>query len=62
MDKNNQNYYMLINDTPFELHVFWPSDIQRRIKLTFSDYVSLSLNTRLMPLLNMPLETSNVST
>ena len=39
-------------------HVFWPYDTERRIKLTFSESVSLSLKTRLMTLLNMPQETS----
>ena len=58
-------YYIPINDTPIELHVFWPSDTERRIKLTFSESVSVSLKTRLMKLLmitllNMPQETSNV--
>ena len=40
--------YKPINDTPFELHVFWSPDTERRIKLTFSEFVSLSLKTRLM--------------
>ena len=40
--------YKPINDTPFELHVFWTPDTERRIKLTFSEFVSLSLKTRLM--------------
>ena len=35
-------YYIPINDTPFDLSVFWPSDTERRIKLTFSESVSLS--------------------
>ena len=44
-----------------ELHVFWPLDIEGRIKLTFSEVVSLFLKTRLMTLLTMPLETSKCS-
>ena len=33
-------YYMPINDTPFELHVFWPSYINGvRIKLPFTESV-----------------------
>ena len=57
--------YIPINDTPFELHVFWPSDTEYRIKLTFSESVSLSHKTRLMTLLmrtllNMPQTTSNL--
>ena len=50
-------YHIPINDTPFEPHVFWPSDIAGRIKLTFCESVSLSLKTRLMTLLNMQQET-----
>ena len=42
-----------MNATPFELHVFWPSDTEHRIKLTFSESVSLSLKMRLMTLTNM---------
>ena len=58
-------YYISISDTFFELHLFWPSDTERCIKLTFSESVSLSLKTRLMvlvmmTLLNMPQEMSNV--
>ena len=58
-------YYISINDTFFELHLFWLSDTECCIKLTFSESVSLSLKTRLMvfvmmTLLNMPQETSNV--
>ena len=48
------SYHILINDTPFELHVFWPSATESHIKLTFSESVSPSLKTRLMTLLNMP--------
>ena len=56
--------YLLLSYT-LELHVFWPSDKERFIKLTFSGSVSLSFKTRLMALLmmtllNMPQETSNV--
>ena len=41
-------YYILINDTTFELSVFWPSDTESRInELRFSDSVSLSFKTRL---------------
>ena len=43
--------YIPINDTPFELQVFWPSDIELLIKVTFSKSVSLSLKTRPMMLL-----------
>ena len=48
---------------PFELHVVWPSDTER--KMTLSESISLSLKTRLMTLLlmmlqNMPGETSSV--
>ena len=50
-------YYIPISDTPFELHAFWPFDRESRIKLTFSESVSLSLKTRLMTLLNLPQET-----
>ena len=32
--------YIPINETPFELHVFWPSDTGCRSKLTFSESVS----------------------
>ena len=49
-----------INDTPFELYVFWSSDTERSIKLTFSKSVSLSFKTRQMTLSNMPQEKSNV--
>ena len=44
-------YYILTNDTPIELHIFWQSDTECRIRLTFSESVSLSLKTRLMTLL-----------
>ena len=57
MGKNNRNpdlvcekyiYYMPINDTTFELSVFWPSDTESRKKeLRFSDSVSLSFKMRL---------------
>ena len=53
-------YYILINDIPFKLLDFWPTNTERRIKLTFSESVSLSLKTRSMMLLNIPLEMSNV--
>ena len=33
------DYHIPINDTPFELHVFWPSDTEHYIKLTFSESV-----------------------
>ena len=56
----NKLFDIPINDAPFELHVFWPSGTERRIQLTFSESVSLSLKTRLLGLLNMPQETSNV--
>ena len=35
-------YYIPINDTSFELFVFWPSDTENLInKLKFSDSISL---------------------
>ena len=41
-------YYIPINDTPFELSVFWPFDTESRInELRFSDSISLSFKTRL---------------
>ena len=41
-------YYIPINDTSFELSVFWLSDTESRInELRFSDSVSLSFKTRL---------------
>ena len=41
-------YYIPINDTSFELSVFWSSDTESRInKLRFSDSVSLSFKARL---------------
>ena len=30
-------YYVPINEIPFELWGFWPSDTENRIKLTFSE-------------------------
>ena len=40
-------YYILINDTSFELSVFWLSDTESRInELSFSHSVSLSFKTR----------------
>ena len=49
-----------MNNTPLELHVFWPSDTEHHIKLTFSESISLSFKTKLMTLLNMPKEMSDV--
>ena len=55
----NRNYYMAIfvsylllpiNDTSFELSVFWPSDTESWIldqQTEVSDFVSLSFKTRL---------------
>ena len=41
-------YYIPINDTSFELSVFWPSDTESRInELRFSESISLSFKTRL---------------
>ena len=41
-------YYIPINDTSFELSVFWPSGTEIRInELRFSDSISLSFKTRL---------------
>lgn len=41
--KEKYFYYIPINYTPLELHVFWASDTECCIKLRFSEYVSLSL-------------------
>ena len=44
----NQFYYIPINDTSFELSVFWPSDTEIRFnELRFSESISLSFKTRL---------------
>ena len=44
----NSSYYIPINDTTFELSVFWPSDTESGIKeLMFSESLSLSFKTRL---------------
>ena len=50
--KGCQFQFIPINDPPFKkgLHVFEPSDKESRIKLTFSESVSLLLKTRLMTL------------
>ena len=41
-------YYIPINDTTFELSVFWLSDTESQInEVRFSDAVSLSFKTRL---------------
>ena len=41
-------YYIPINDTTFELSVFWPSDTESRInELRFSESISPSFKTRL---------------
>ena len=42
--------YMIItiNDTPLQLHVFWPSDTERHNKSTFSESVSLSMKRGLI--------------
>ena len=41
-------YYIPINDTSFELSVFWSSDTENRInELNFSDSISLSFKRRL---------------
>ena len=43
------HYYIPINDTMFEMSVFWPSDTESLInELRFSESVSLSFKTRLM--------------
>ena len=39
--------HVLLIDTTFELHVFWPFDTEIRIKLTFSEPLSLSIQMRL---------------
>ena len=42
-------YYIPINDTSFELSVFWPSNTESQInELRFSDSESLSFKSRLM--------------
>ena len=58
-------YYIPINTTPFELHVFRSSDTENHIKLTSSESLSLFLKMRLMTLLmtallNIAPKTSNV--
>ena len=58
-EENMLIHYIPVYDTPFQLHIFWPSGTERRSKLTFSESISLSLKTRLMTLLNMTQETSN---
>ena len=50
--------YTYQRNIPFKLHVFWQPD---RIKLKFSESVSLFLKTRLLTLLNMLQETSDVT-
>ena len=41
-------YYIPVNDTTFELSVFWPSGIESQInELRFSDSISLSFKTKL---------------
>ena len=45
---HDNHYYIPINDTTFELSVFWLSDTESLInKLRFSNFVSLSFKTRL---------------
>ena len=45
---NNGNYYIPINNMPFELSVFLPADPESRInELRFSESISLSFKTRL---------------
>ena len=45
---DNLLYYIPINDTNFELSVFWPSDTESRINvLRFLESISLSVKTRL---------------
>ena len=44
----NDFHYIPSNVTPFELNVFWPSDTENCIKLTFTESVSLALKMRLM--------------
>ena len=47
-DGDTEKLYIHINDTTFELSVFWPSDTESRInELKFSDSVSLSFKARL---------------
>ena len=43
-----KDYYISINDTLFQLHVFWLSDTECCITLTFSESVYLSLKPRLL--------------
>ena len=45
---DKQHNYIPINDTTFELSVFWPSDTESHInELRFSESISLSFKTRL---------------
>ena len=45
---NGRHYHIPINDTSFELSVFWPSYTESRINpLRFSESISLSFKTRL---------------
>ena len=47
-NENYKCYYIPVNDTMFELSVFWPSETESRInELRFSDSISLSFKMRL---------------
>ena len=48
LEDGKSGYFIPINDTTFELSVFWPSDTESRInQLRLSDPISLSFKTRL---------------
>ena len=55
-----KSYYLPINDTLFELHIVWSSDTESHITLIVFEFVSLSLKTRLVMILNMLQEMSNI--
>ena len=43
-------FLYIVNDTTFELSIFWHSDTESQInELRFSDSISLSFKTRLTP-------------
>ena len=47
--RGNTRWLVAINDTTFELSVFWPCDTEsQNNELRFSDSISISFKTRLM--------------
>ena len=51
-----KSYYIHINDTSFELPVFWQSDTESQInELRFSDSISLSFKTMLTLVIFFPM-------